>query len=586
MTDFTHYTPRFQKTCEQKEAIDGIRRQIARTASVMGLAQADLQQLVGNELEWIAVAGEEAYYARLEILRQGGEGQTVKGDTYMPEGARIETVQKKFTPSLKGVTRTVSVVPEPTRTQFATIRILVPEPESDVTEHWAMHQRELVWDPLPPVIAPRVLFSISQILIENPEEHELVRVDLSSKFGDAVYSSSIHQHHSMTAYMLALLKSDLFSPEEKLTLLHNPVHDVPQDILAALGSDPGSFEENLQQLSIQHIAELDGLEVNLLSRSAFDANAEATEISEFGLCLGYMHNLFLGECMFIAAPAEQSYERFNDQKGVAAPHFIGTFPRKSLANMGSALFRGDGRISYGEYDTEGKPDSGPLRFELRVMCPEAIGHPNKDAYPHQRAFPFEMQEGIEGMKAEAAEMFAYRVLMRRMAGGEALEAEQLTFLAQKQEFMTQYIDGPMPLHLQVAVTHAASAEMVMARHGALMEALASSIPAEYNDMREDILTLLDYDTPLSEVRLMERQYRYPRNKAGAVERFRGSPLAAKIYGADRIEGMIERAAIMDDILYLDKCVHAGEQGAHVDRTEALEDYRWRIEHGHVYTGRC
>ena len=133
---------------------------------------------------------------------------------------------------------------------------------------------------------------------------------------------------------------------------------------------------------------------NLLSQEGFreSANEDAKKLpSQIALAIGFFRNKFVNEAFLMYAPTKKAYSRF-DENDIAAPKHMGFFPQRKLGEFGGIAFRGAGiRFSRPEDNTK-SADKGPLRIEERIICPEAMGHPNRDTYPDQALMAHELVE--------------------------------------------------------------------------------------------------------------------------------------------------------------------------------------------------
>jgi glutamine synthetase len=135
--------------------------------------------------------------------------------------------------------------------------------------------------------------------------------------------------------------------------------------------------------------------------------------SDLLLCIGKEHIEYLKHSLFMFARAESDYKRF-EREEVSGPSNIGVTENKQHGKRASAMFRGEGRkTERANSDAPDKPDQGPLRFELRIPCPGAAGHPNKSAYPEQKIFPYQMIEAYTDMLAKGTELWKQRQQARR-----------------------------------------------------------------------------------------------------------------------------------------------------------------------------
>jgi hypothetical protein len=117
---------------------------------------------------------------------------------------------------------------------------------------------------------------------------------------------------------------------------------------------------------------------------------------------------------YIFARSSSDYVRFGEQQSAVGPSSLGIYPRKEQGRLGIGMIRGGGRLAQRSAGSRAHiGDQGPIRFELRIPCPGAAGHPNKSAYPSQRALPYEMIEAYTHILANGAAEWRGRELMRR-----------------------------------------------------------------------------------------------------------------------------------------------------------------------------
>ena len=402
----------------------------------------------------------------------------------------------------------------------------------------------------PPETTAEWLSGIGQYLLDDLEsKHQRAYLDFRAKPTTASWSNSVHIHTGMRISLTALLNSPKFSDEQKAKMLERntrfyweKLEKKGEDITICLGIEKACADgANVKSIlgNERYASVINNITVNMFSKRELETdtvtiddedisaqsarmlvnteiprevmvNGKASaprilqqadkgktrivgtdEISQFGLMFASTLERFNHECALMIAPAESSYQRFSYFNSFGAPTFNGAGQRKTVGAMGSYLFRGDGRISYGQYNKNGIPDTGDLRVENRVLCPEAIGHPNH-AYPNQRAMPYELMEGIEAVFAKASQRYA------------------------------QYLQGkeaPIP------------ESALFDTYGRCVQELPKG--------------------QLPETVIPEAQ-QLPRNKDEAIQKFLAQQgMAEEIYGRDRLADMIARRKELDQIITAD-----------------------------------
>lgn len=159
--------------------------------------------------------------------------------------------------------------------------------------------------------------------------------------------------------------------------------------------------------------------ITVKGKNAFSACEWNDKLEDFGkpsdlaLCIGKAHIDYLKHSLFMFARGAHDYDRLRTDQ-VSGPTYFGMPTRKEHGRFGTAMFRGEKRQTERTNSTNpDKDDKGPMRFELRVPCPGAAGHPNKSAYPQQEALAYEMMEAYMHMLRKGVEMWKKRELARR-----------------------------------------------------------------------------------------------------------------------------------------------------------------------------
>lgn len=206
--------------------------------------------------------------------------------------------------------------------------------KSERCEIVAYAQKELVSPPRYPLGAARWLDAVYFHLIKEAEKYDLKRVAITTRSHQETSSSSIHNHVSVFA-------------DSK----------------------------------------------NIFSAAAFDASKSEAALSEIAIFVGHASNSFTREAFPIFSPTRSGFVRFGDTE-IVGPKSIRVGDRKKAHDFPSSMFRGAGR-QCGRIDDPYRGnlrDAGPLRLELRVACPEAAGHANRQAYPELAVMPYELIE--------------------------------------------------------------------------------------------------------------------------------------------------------------------------------------------------
>lgn len=153
---------------------------------------------------------------------------------------------------------------------------------------------------------------------------------------------------------------------------------------------------------------------------------QISDASELALCIGKEHMEYLKHSLYMFARAENDYKRF-DSDAKAGPSSISMPQRKENSGFGTAMFRGGNRQTERLTSNARKNrDKGAFRFEFRVPCLGAAGHPNREAYPAQEAMAWEMMEAYMLMLSKGVNRWKERVEAReRGEKVEPLEEEML-----------------------------------------------------------------------------------------------------------------------------------------------------------------
>lgn len=361
-------------TQEQELARQGIETQYQRIRDALksvGLAQNDKDVVVkiGPELEITFVGGKDAFMRRIAHFVAGdGFDLEFRDDSHMPEKARVGHVNRVMIgeASPGSNIKRIRLVNEVNMTSQlgSRPRVVIGKhgyPEMSM-EFEAFKPTELVSPPRSPLGAAEWFQQINQRITDSAPKMELKRIMIHSHPHDETVANGIHLNMSVKVGDKNLFDLDAFDGKKRTGTVENP-----------------------------------------------------KRLSELALCVGHASNKFLREGgLFLLAPAQSCYKRY-DPNVFVGPSFIGVTTRKALGAFGSAMFRGGGRIAARLEDSEenkAKSGGGDLRFELRVVAPEAAGHPKKRTHPSQRAFPYRMVEAAMMILADGVEEYALREVGR------------------------------------------------------------------------------------------------------------------------------------------------------------------------------
>lgn len=341
------------------------RNQASEILKELGVIAGEIFARIGPELEFFSIAGEESSNRRMRQLIKATDDDTLsRDDSFMPKKAQAKNLTKVFDTGLT-YAKHVIVDQEPAyRLGVAREISFSRDGKTKSAENIAIFQHEIVSPPRRLPGFPLWANTIGQRIIDEAANYDLKRTEIVTTLHD-MSSSSLHMHLSLEGFangkMINLMSRDSF-PDEKKTRKNNP------------GAP-----------------------------------------SQLALHIGSALNEFLRDYIYLFAPTEDAYVRFSDKQFVGTS-FIGFRARKERFNMGSAMFRGAGRSTFREEDTEGVPDTGPLRIELRVADVGAIGHPNKRAYPEQAIAPYYIAEAIAYVIKQGVESYRQSIQDREVHG--------------------------------------------------------------------------------------------------------------------------------------------------------------------------
>lgn len=362
-----------------KHHILELQSKIAETFVELGYAKSnsDVNITIGPEVEITQVAGQKSWVNRVGQIRQDleeldGTNPNRKNDDYMPEPARVAELNKKFSARDKlnreGTSKVLVELEPRFRSEIFTDECLI---EGRLfQEHGAFSQIEFTSPPRTPIgcaawINKMLDIAVNSVNIKDPDsgagKYGLKRMDFTACPHKETSPNSIHLNS-----VISVGGKNAFSARE--------------------------WEDN-ENLGIP---------------------------SDLLLCIGKAHMDYLKHSTFLFARAETDYQRFSREE-VVGPTFIAVPKRKEHGAFSTAMFRGEGRKT--ERIDSAYPDKGdkyPMRFELRIPCPGAAGHPNKTAYPEQNALTYEMIEAYMQILYNGVQMWKEREQARRR--GDAVES--------------------------------------------------------------------------------------------------------------------------------------------------------------------
>ncbi len=347
----------------------------------------DVLITIGPEVEVTQVAGQEAWEKRRDIvsseMQEGAPRINSKKDDYMPQDAQVTNLMKKYPLPSRHMDRNnrgrkVLIEKEPDFCTNIADDAFVDKNNILQRQHVALSQIEFTFFPMLPIEVPRFINKIINQAIHDAADPE--------------------KGYDLRRLETVALPTEQTSP--------NGIH-----LNCVIGVKTGQTDKYGNPLI-----------KNAFSQQEWTGKGEAGDVSDFALCVGKAHMEFLEHSLFMFARAESDYRRFA-QDVVTGPSVLGMLPRKEHNNFGTAMFRGGKRKTERKNsDYKEKEDSGPLRFELRVPSPGAMGHPNKEAYPSQQAMTYEMIEAYMKLLHDGAKLWKKRELSRRRGG----EPEKLT----------------------------------------------------------------------------------------------------------------------------------------------------------------
>ena len=392
---------------EHGQAIAGIFKQLGYADT-----PEDVKITIGPEIEVTEVAGKKSWKRRTaqikQQMRQSEDGTfslNSKDDSYMPKSAQIAHLNTEFAVSEKlGREKSNNVVVE-----------LEPTFKSNVGTRFRLRTgkngNEQYQEPA----------AFSQIEFTSPPRSPLGCAAWISKMYD-VASNAIATCNAdgQRKYELKLLDCTATPHAETAP---NSIH-------------------------LNSVINVKGK--NALSASEWEGASQLGMPSDLLLCIGKAQMEYLKHSIFMFARAESDYNRFSREE-LSGPTFIAIPSRKKHGEFSTAMFRGEERKTERTNSAyPDKKDKGPLRFELRVPCPGAAGHPNKTAYPEQAVLPYEMLESYMHMLRQGVELWHDRELARR--AGEKVEAlkekdfapnlESLGLPASKKEALDLFLQSP------------------------------------------------------------------------------------------------------------------------------------------------
>lgn len=367
-----------QKIVEHKMAI-------ANAFVELGYAKSpqDVGITIGPEIEVTQVAGQDSWSAhtkemKIKIAKEGRYDFNSKNDNYMPEPARAASLDKRFVFDKRFEYGLDATKETPSRNKKGRTSVeLEPRFTGNLyTDSWIERDGDMVSREREPSAYSQIEFT------SYPHSPEGVAPWINAMLDKAVNGA---RGIGLKRIETTALPNAETSP--------NSIH-----LNAVIGiTDPNTKE--FKNAFSQH--EWTGGE------------AEEGQPSDLALCIGQSHLNFLKHSLVMFARSESDYKRFQ-QDVMVGPNIMGMLRRKELDNFGTAMFRGEKRETERKDSyAPTKPDKGPLRFELRVPSPGAVGHPNKTAYPAQKAMAYEMIEAYMKILADGVAMWKKREENRR-----------------------------------------------------------------------------------------------------------------------------------------------------------------------------
>lgn len=363
-----------------------------------------------NDIEFVKKKLEQS----LKQLQEDGKlEQEDKSTSILPEKARPEELDKHFVPksiTIEGVDHSIGnrgfrtkIEPEFNR-GFNISEEFTIDDTTTTPSYVAYAQVELAGYPVSTHGIGKYINAVKKLIIENPEEHDLHRIELRTKYRDSM-TNGIHMNSSITA-----------------------------------------LDSN-------------GERVNLLQRKSFADEITGKDDEKFGgelaCCIIHARNEMMRKGgMYVMAPVEAAYQRHSSTETVAARE-IGFGQRKKLGNFPHVMLRGEGRVSCRVEDEEnmkaaGKhdkaKDKGPLRIEDRGPSLESIGDP---AYKEFDVMVYEQMELYLDYYLKGMELYN-NIKTRRENGEEIaklteedLEKDSSTIFFTKDKAKAAFLESKM-----------------------------------------------------------------------------------------------------------------------------------------------
>lgn len=458
--------------------IHTLEQEIGQVFVDLGYAEkpSDTKITVGPELEVTQVAGMDSWSRRTTQMQaqmdesRGTFNLNSKNDSYMPERAQIKTLNGEFGKSAKlgrEPSGDVLVELEPTfRSNLGTwtrLRQPASGPEQYQTP-CAFSQIEFTSPPRAAVgaaawlnaIMDRSVNAINQTDADGQRSYRLKALDFTACPHQETAPNSIHLNSVIRIQNAKEKKQeekaaqekqdiDTLTEEEKNKLLTYHRKKINcKNVLSA--KEWSEWHKNWETIQNKDKAAPPKPDVNATTEGEpkqREENEKTEEIppapsegtpSDLLLCIGQEHMEYLRHSLFMFARAESDYPRFKRDE-LSGPTFIAIPDRKKHGEFCTAMFRGEHRKTERTNSAyPDKEDKGPMRFELRVPCPGAAGHPNKTAYPAQEALAYEMMEAYLHMLYKGVLRWKERELARQH--GEAVEPLTEKMLAPTEESET------------------------------------------------------------------------------------------------------------------------------------------------------